>query len=125
MLKKCIFIVCLFSCCVLYAFSAIPYKNIEVTRGKGSKCSVSKTSLALFYDSASITKESDFNYLSIVEKTQAKLMFIEEVDGVVSYYYYSKKLPKHQVVNGVKVNLHVAVSNDQVKIGTPFIYGGY
>ncbi len=125
MLKKTLCLTCLFFSCILYAQNAIPYKNIEVTYGKKSNCTVNRVNFALFYESASITQEKDFNYQKILKKTNAKLQFIEEVDGVVSYYYYSAKLKKVEVVKGVKVNLHVAVSNDYIKIGTPFIYGSF
>ncbi|MBO5851081.1 MAG: hypothetical protein J6R29_01975 [Clostridia bacterium] len=125
MLKKTLFLLCLFFSCILFAQNAIPYKNIEVTYGKKSNCTVNCVNVALFYESASIIKEKDFNYQKILEKTNAKLQFIEETNGVTSYYYYSSKLHKIEIVNGVKVNLHVAVSSDYIKLGTPFIYASF
>ena len=47
-------------------------------------------------------------------------------DGEIeNYYFFSKKLPKCEVINGKKVNLHVAVSKDKVTMGSPIIYYGY
>ncbi|MBO5850867.1 MAG: hypothetical protein J6R29_00860, partial [Clostridia bacterium] len=122
MLKKALCLFCLFSICILYSVNVIPYNNVEVTYGKKSNCTVKNVKVATFYESASIIKERNYNYYNLIKDTNAKLQFVEEVDGVVSYYYYSKKFKKTQNINGTKVNLHIAVSNDFIKIGTPFIY---
>ncbi len=70
-----------------------------------------------------IYDEFDYNYL--VKKLNAKLVYSENLGGTVSKYYYSNSLPKKEVINGKKVNLHVAISSNQVVVGTPIIYGSY
>lgn len=125
MLKKVAGLICLFSIFMLYAFNATPRFNVEITYGKKSNCIVQNVLIATFYDSVSATLTRDFNYDVVIEKTQAKLQFVEEVDGIKSYYYYSKKLAKNEVVKEVKVNLQIAVSSNYIKIGSPIIYGGF
>ena len=55
----------------------------------------------------------------------ARVLWTEEVDGVVSYYAYSDSLSKSVLVSGEKVNLHIAVKENRIVIGTPIIFGGY
>ncbi len=71
------------------------------------------------------TYERNFNYFEILEKYDAQLMFLEKVGDVTSYYFYSKKLPFKEVIKNKKVNLQVAVTKENVTIGSPIIYGGY
>ncbi len=71
------------------------------------------------------TYSNNYNYFEVIEKYDAKLMFLENVDGVTSYYFYSKKLPLKEVIKNKKVNLQVAVTKERVTIGSPIIYGGY
>lgn len=124
MLKKALCLLLLFSIFVLSSPISLK-KNIEITNGKNSNCIVQNVYLATFYDSVCITKEKDFNYQNLIKNTGAKLQFVEEAGEIISFYYYSKKIPKCQTINGVKVNLHVAVAKNYIKIGCPLIYGGY
>ena len=55
----------------------------------------------------------------------ATCVWKEVVDGVTSYYASSQKLPKSVLVSGALVNLHIAVKEDEVVVGTPIIFGGY
>ncbi|MBO7149581.1 MAG: hypothetical protein J6V71_01680 [Clostridia bacterium] len=56
---------------------------------------------------------------------KANLLFIEEIDGKVSYYAYSPKLKYMQRVKSHNVNLHVVVGESMVKVGSPIIYGSF
>lgn len=125
MLKKALFLISLTCALTLYAFNIFPYKSVELTLGKGSNCKVINGQIAMFYDSVAITKNAGFNYQNIVDSTGAQLVFVEQIDGVISYYYFSNNLPKIADINGKKVNLHIAVSGEKVKVGTPLIYGGF
>ena len=64
-------------------------------------------------------------YEELKEKYAAELLFTEEAAGVVNYYLYSKKLPEGVWLNGKKINLHIAVSEEQTAAGTPIIFGGF
>lgn len=65
------------------------------------------------------------HYEKIKEKFAAELLFQEEAAGVINYYMYSPKLSGGVSINGYLVNLHVAVTGEQTKVGTPIIFGGY
>lgn len=49
----------------------------------------------------------------------------ESVCGVDSYYFCANELPMGIDIDGKKVNLHVAVTDEFVTIGTPIIFGGF
>ncbi len=59
------------------------------------------------------------------EKYCAELLFTEEACGVINYYFYSPKLHDAVELNGVAVNLHIAVSAEKTVAGTPLIFGGF
>lgn len=62
---------------------------------------------------------------ALEEKFHARLLFTEEVAGVTNYYYVTPDLRHGVAVNGQTVNLHIAVSADRTKVGTPLIFGGF
>lgn len=53
-----------------------------------------------------------------------KIVFSESVAGITNYYC-SASLPYSTVLDGAVINLHIAVCEDSVKVGTPIIFGGY
>ena len=55
----------------------------------------------------------------------AKLCFAEEIGGTLSFYCYSPRLKGGVILNGRKINLHIAVRAESVAVGTPIIFGGY
>ncbi len=60
-----------------------------------------------------------------IDKFDAKLVKTESVANVTSYYYYSAKIDFYQLIDGVKVNLHVAKDGEKVYMGSPLIYSGF
>lgn len=56
---------------------------------------------------------------------RARVLFCEEADGVCSYYCYSPLLGEGILLNGVRVNLHIAAGKGQTAAGTPVIFGGW
>ena len=56
---------------------------------------------------------------------QAEVLFTEEACGVTSYYAYSPKILDGVYVQGQKVNLHVAVNESRVVVGSPIIFDGF
>ena len=56
---------------------------------------------------------------------RARVLFCEEADGVRSYYCYSPLLGEGILLNGVRVNLHIAAGKGQTAAGTPVIFGGW
>ena len=61
----------------------------------------------------------------IAEQYDADILFTEEACDVVSYYCYTKRWEESVIVNGVEVNLHIAVSETQCAVGTPIIFDGF
>ena len=55
----------------------------------------------------------------------AKVLFIESVGGVTSYYCYTDAWDNGIDLGGVLVNLHIAVSESVCVVGTPIIFDGF
>lgn len=66
-----------------------------------------------------------FDENEFFEKYNAKIVFTETTDGVVSYYGYSKDIKYQTTIGGKRINLHVAVTKDSVTVGAPIIYGSF
>lgn len=60
---------------------------------------------------------------ALAEKYFARLLFTERAGDVCNYYFYSPVLGGGVVLNGEKVNLHIAVRGETTVAGTPLIYG--
>lgn len=61
----------------------------------------------------------------ILKEYGAELVFTEEACGVLSYYGYSAKLGEPIILTDRAVNLHVAVTESRIAVGTPIIFGGF
>ena len=65
----------------------------------------------------------------ILEETLARygatVVKVEECSGGVSYYCYSSKLKGGLVIDGMTVNLQIAMKGKTTVLGTPIIFGGY
>ena len=69
--------------------------------------------------------QEQFNALELANRFNAKLVFTEEVEQGINYYFYSKEIKYSQKLNGHKVNMQVFVASDYAVLGCPIIYGGY
>ena len=69
-------------------------------------------------------EETELFVKELEEKTHAVPLLSETVDGVKSVYYKAD-LPYFVRLNGQKINLHIAVKENLVKVGTPIIFGGF
>ena len=56
---------------------------------------------------------------------RARVLFIEEAAGTVSYYCQSPLLGEGLLLNGEEVNLHIAAGRGQTAAGTPLLFGGF
>ena len=74
-------------------------------------------------ESVELEKTTDIEKLLI--DFSAKLVMVEEIDCGVSYYAYSSKIPYLTKLKGQKVNLHVFVGEEKIKVGAPLIYGSF
>ena len=62
---------------------------------------------------------------TLVEKLGGAILFIEEMDNTISFYAYIPTWGSGISINERKVNLHIAVSGENCKVGTPIIFGGF
>lgn len=72
-------------------------------------------------------ESAEFKELDIDEflaSVGGKIEFTESAAGITSYYC-SARLPYSVDMDGVEINLHIAVCKDSVKVGSPIIFGGY
>ena len=61
----------------------------------------------------------------IAHRYGAEILFTEEADGVVSYYAYTARWQDGLYINGVKINLHIAVGKVNLAVGAPIIFDGF
>lgn len=63
----------------------------------------------------------------LLDRYEASVALKEEIDGILSYYAYTQKRAGYVIIDGKKVNLHLAVEVDtgRAVIGYPIIFGGY
>lgn len=60
-----------------------------------------------------------------IDRYNANFRFMEECGDIQNYYFYSPNLYAAVHVNGIAVNLHIAIKIDGVTIGSPLIFGGF
>ena len=65
-----------------------------------------------------------FDMYSYLKKVNGKIAFREELSDSVNYYC-TADLPYSVEINGYRINLHVCVKKDSVKVASPIIFGGY
>ena len=61
----------------------------------------------------------------IVRQLGAEIIFEEEVNEVISYYCYTPIFLESLILQGKRINLHVAISKARCVVGTPIIFGGF
>ena len=129
MLKKFAVLCAFLSLSMLIIFSNCMFLGEKVSAVKSGKSSgvIEEILNFPFNDFLGTYKQFsvDYKYSSLLKKYRAKLIFIEEIDGVKNYYYYSNKLPNFEVIKNKKINLQFAIASDRVVVGTPIIYGSY
>ncbi len=81
----------------------------------------------IFGESCILTENQteQFDVMEFLSKFSAKVVEVEEIGGCISYYAYSNKIDRAQNFNGQAVNLHVAVRDGMIKIGSPIIFGSF
>ena len=76
-------------------------------------------------ESVYIEGEGEAYAQKVIKEVKASVLWVEEVAGVRSYYCYTPLFGEGVIVNGQRVNLHIAVSKTGCAIGNPIIFGGY
>jgi len=64
---------------------------------------------------------------SAIKTLKAKVKFTEYLDeqNLTLIYAYTNLIPKHKIVNNVKVNLQISTCDEYSVIGWPLIYGSF
>ncbi len=62
---------------------------------------------------------------NILKRYGAKVEFIEQNGDSVSYYCYTPKWANTLTLQNQTVNLHIALNESRVVVGTPVIFGGF
>ena len=61
----------------------------------------------------------------LIAEYNGKVLFTERAGGTLSYYCFAKGLGKGILLDGVFVNLHIAIRGDTCAVGTPILFGGF
>ena len=61
----------------------------------------------------------------ILSDFEAEILFVESIKEGQSLYAYSKKIPYYKTISGRRINLHLFVTKELVKVGTPLIFGSF
>lgn len=72
-------------------------------------------------------ESTEFRQLNIEEfllSVDGRIVFSESAAGITNYYC-SARLPYSVIMDGAVINLHIAVCENSVKVGSPIIFGGY
>lgn len=137
MLKKILItLTIIFSLICCWQLNSVPvfgkYANkFEVYQGKsGSLCEISTTdrfgySLKFFKTGESCVINCDIKPARILKDFDARIVKIEKIEQGVSIYAYSSKLRHSVIIDGKTVNLQIFCGKEQIKVGTPLIYGSF
>ena len=61
----------------------------------------------------------------LAEYFGAEILIEEDACGVRSFYGYTPAWRECVYVNGVAVNLHIAIEENRLTVGSPIIFGGF
>ena len=92
----------------------------ELTRVKG-ECVF--TEISTYDGGRYLTNEEVAD--KITTQYGAKILFTEEIGGVVSYYAHTPQWRECVYIDGRKVNLHIALRENCLAVGTPIIFDGF
>ena len=69
--------------------------------------------------------EQDAFLAQVLKDYNARVLWAETCANTTSYYCYSSRIQGGEIIDGQKVNLHIAFGGERVKLGTPLIFGGF
>lgn len=72
-----------------------------------------------------VIEDEYFDLKQYLEKMNATIIFTHEFNGCKNYYAYSPKIKYCKMIDGKMINLHVCIKNEQIKLGSPIIYGSF
>lgn len=69
--------------------------------------------------------EADRYAMNLLKEKHARIIFEEKAEGVYSIYAHVCGGGNGVILQGQPVNLHLAIVENYVHVGTPMIFGGY
>ena len=81
----------------------------------------------LFRCGEGFTADENFDAEKFFFTMKAKTVFTENCNGVFCIYAYTPEIDNYVLLNGKKINLHVAVNavNGETKVASPVIFGSF
>lgn len=70
-------------------------------------------------------KGEKFSLEDFLAKFNAYIVDVEYTESSVNYYAFSPNVKYLATIKGKRVNLHVSIGKNQIKIGSPIIYGSF
>lgn len=132
-------LVAIFSALIIFGIASLPQRicfsggeNYEFYCGTSSSdCKIIRADkyakLTRIFLSDVCGEGTQFEQLDIdgfLASVDGKIIFSESAAGITNYYC-SANLPYSVVIDGAEINLHIAVCENSVKVGSPIIFGGY
>ena len=78
-----------------------------------------------FIDGVSVKLSSDFDIKNKLNHLKTNTVHYFCDGEIENYYFFSNKINNFEIINGKKVNIHVAIKGDSLVVGSPIIYYGY
>ena len=130
MLKKIVILVTLIFLILIASYTQIgAFGNKKVVFSKnfsqGEFFSSSIYDFGAHYNSKGYSFKIDGKNFDFLKELDAKEVYSSKIENVENVYYYTSKIKRYQIVNGKKVNVHIAKSQNDVIVGVPIIYYGY
>ena len=130
MLKKFVVVVAFILIIMVASYSQFNiFKEKQVTFSKnysqGEFFTSNINDLRARYQSKGFSFKVDDGNLDFLTTLNAKEVYKSQIEKIENAYYYTSQIKRYQIINGRKVNVHVAKSADGITVGIPIIYYGY
>ena len=130
MLKKFVVVVAFILIIMVASYSQFNiFKEKQVTFSKnysqGEFFTSNINDLRARYQSKGFSFKVDDGNLDFLTTLNAKEVYKSQIEKIENTYYYTNQIKRYQIINGRKVNVHVAKSADGITVGIPIIYYGY
>ena len=130
MLKKFVVVVAFILIIMVASYSQFNiFKEKQVTFSKnysqGEFFTSNINDLRARYQSKGFSFKVDDGNLDFLTTLNAKEVYKSQIEKIENAYYYTNQIKRYQIINGRKVNVHVAKSADGITVGIPIIYYGY
>lgn len=130
MLKKFVVVVAFILIIMVASYSQFNiFKEKQVTFSKnysqGEFFTSNINDLCARYQSKGFSFKVDDGNLDFLTTLNAKEVYKSQIEKIENAYYYTNQIKRYQIINGRKVNVHIAKSADGITVGIPIIYYGY